>query len=47
MYALLSDIYLDGEVLGHMVSVYYLLFTINIALFTETAAPVYSPAGRL
>lgn len=40
MYALLSGIYLGVEVLGHMVSVYYLLFT-------ETAVPVYSPVGCL
>lgn len=46
MYALLSGIYLGVEVLGHMVSVHYLLFTVNIALFTETAAQVYIPAGR-
>lgn len=46
MYALLSGIYLGVEVLGHMVSVHYLLFTVNIALFTETAAQVYIPDGR-
>lgn len=46
MYALFSGLYLGVEVLGHMVSVHYLLFTVNIALFTETAAQVYIPAGR-
>lgn len=45
MYALLLGTYLGVEVLGHMVSVHYLLFTVNTALFTETAVPVYIPAG--